>query len=131
MTQVTIAKQGASSVTISGSSSQSIVASGIKPSLTVSENNNTIILQKPSSKSVAITETVNSVDIIKPSGHVIEITTAGPQGPPFAGSQYFDISAIGALTSGDNGTLLAWSGNVFVPTTQLLSSNLTIAGGAF
>jgi hypothetical protein len=98
--------------------------------VTASRVLNTVVVEAPKSFSLSISPKLASVVVTKPQGKIVEITTAGPQGPPFAGAQFFDTTAIGALTSGDTGALLAWNGNVFEPVNEL-SNNLTIAGGAF
>lgn len=79
---------------------------------------------------IAVTKTSNGVVVQKQQLRTLEIAARGPQGPAFAGSTYFDTTAIGALTSGDTGTLLQWGGTAFVPTNEL-NENLTITGGAF
>lgn len=79
---------------------------------------------------IIVTRTATTVEVQKQTTRTVEVASRGPQGPAFAGSNYFDTTAIGALTSGDTGTLLQWGGAAFVPTNEL-SQNLTIAGGAF
>ena len=130
MTQVVVSQSGTTQAIVSGSSSQTFVSGASSFSVTTSKVLNTVVVQQPVSSALTINETSTSVVVTKPEGRIVQIATAGPQGPPFAGAQYFDTTAIGALTSGDNGTLLAWSGSVFVPVKEL-STNLTIAGGAF
>jgi len=83
-----------------------------------------------SASRIVVSKTNTTVVVQKQPTATVEIAALGPQGPSFTGANYFDITAIGALTSGDTGTLLQWSGAAFVPTNEL-SQNLTIAGGAF
>jgi len=77
-----------------------------------------------------VTETSTSVEVKQPVASVVTLIAQGPQGPPFVGSTFFNTTAIGALTSGDIGTVLEWDGSLFIPT-QELKNDLTITGGAF
>lgn len=61
---------------------------------------------------------------------MVTLTAAGPQGPSYAGSSFFNNNAIGSLTTGNAGAVLEWDGALFQPT-QLLENNLHINGGAF
>jgi len=83
-----------------------------------------------SASRIVVSKTNTTVVVQKQPTATVEIAALGPQGPSFTGANYFDTTAIGALTSGDTGTLLQWGGAAFVPTNEL-SQNLTIAGGAF
>ena len=79
---------------------------------------------------VKVTETPTRVEVQKSSSTVVEVTAPGPQGPPFAGSTFFNTAAIGALTSGDVGQVLEFDGARFSPTNEL-ENDLTITGGNF
>jgi|TARA_Y100000289_G_scaffold49256_1_gene49902 hypothetical protein len=79
---------------------------------------------------VKVTETPTSVVVQRSSPQVVEVSALGPQGPPFVGSNFFDVGAIGALSSGDIGKVLKFDGTNFVPTNEL-ETNLTINGGNF
>lgn len=129
MTQVAITKQGNTQAVVSSFVSP-ITISGASFVVSASKLLNAVVIQQPASPAVSVNETVHSVVVNKPAGQIIEVATAGPQGPPFAGAQYFNTAAIGALTSGDAGTILSWDGQLFSPTNEL-SKNLTLAGGAF
>ena len=61
---------------------------------------------------------------------VVEVSAVGPQGPPFVGSSFFDVGAIGSLGSADAGKVLKFDGTNFVPTSEI-GQNLTINGGNF
>lgn len=129
MTQVVITQEGSTKTTISSFTSP-ITLSGASFVVSTSKLLNAVVIQQPSSPAISVNETVHSVVVNKPAGQIVEVVTAGPQGPPFAGAQYFNTAAIGALTSGDAGTILSWNGQLFTPTNEL-STNLTLAGGAF
>lgn len=129
MTQVVITEQGDTQAIVSGSTTP-VTVSGASFTVSASKLLNTVVVQQPPGLSIGISETTHSVVVSKPEGQIIEVATAGPQGPPFAGAQYFNTAAIGALTSGDSGTILSWDGALFSPTNEL-SENLTLAGGAF
>ena len=60
----------------------------------------------------------------------LTLTVAGPQGPAFAGEQYFDTALIGQLSVANSGVTVKWNGNQFVPASEL-AGGLTIYGGAF
>jgi len=79
---------------------------------------------------VKVTETPTSVEVQRHNAKVVEVTAVGPQGPPFAGSTFFNTAAIGALTSGDVGQVLEFDGAQFSPTNEL-ENDLTITGGNF
>lgn len=79
---------------------------------------------------VQVTETPTRVEVQRPTSSVVEVSAPGPQGPPFAGSTFFNTAAIGALTSGDVGTVLEFDGTQFSPTNEL-ENDLTITGGNF
>ena len=79
---------------------------------------------------VAVTETPTRVEVQRPSSQIVEVTAPGPQGPPFAGSTFFNTAAIGALTSGNRGQVLEFDGTQFSPTDEL-ENDLTITGGNF
>lgn len=129
MTKVVITEQGNTQAIVSGSTIP-ITVSGASFTVSASKLLNTVVVQQPPGLSIGISETTHSVVVNKPEGQILEVVTAGPQGPPFAGAQYFNTAAIGALTSGDSGTILSWDGELFSPTNEL-SENLTLAGGAF
>lgn len=129
MTQVVITEQGDTQAIVSGSTTP-VTVSGASFTVSASKLLNTVVVQQPPGLSIGISEATHSVVVSKPEGQIIEVATAGPQGPPFAGAQYFNTAAIGALTSGDSGTILSWDGALFSPTNEL-SENLTLAGGAF
>lgn len=79
---------------------------------------------------VNVTETPTLVEVQRHGSKVVEVTAPGPQGPPFAGSTFFNTAAIGALTSGDVGQVLEFDGAQFSPTNEL-ENDLTITGGNF
>lgn len=79
---------------------------------------------------VQVTETPNAIEVQRPTTKILEVTAPGPQGPPFAGSTFFNTAAIGALTSGDVGQVLEFDGAQFSPTNEL-ENDLTITGGNF
>lgn len=79
---------------------------------------------------IAVTESTNEVVVQKQEMQVTLVTARGPQGPSFAGSNFFDTTAIDALTSSDAGKILIWNGTTYAPQDQL-NTHLTIVGGAF
>ncbi len=79
---------------------------------------------------VKVTKTPTSVRVQNPGTRVVEVTSPGPQGPPFTGASFFDSAVIGTLTSGDVGQVLSWNGTKFSPTDNL-EDDLTITGGNF
>ena len=79
---------------------------------------------------VKVTETPTSVIVQRSSPQVVEVTASGPQGPPFVGSNFFDLAAISGLSSTDTGKVLKFDGTNFIPTNEL-ETNLTINGGNF
>ena len=79
---------------------------------------------------IAVTESTSEVVVQKQEMRVTLVTARGPQGPSFAGSNFFDTTAIDALTSSDTGKVLIWNGTKYAPADQL-NEHLTIAGGAF
>lgn len=83
-----------------------------------------------SSTKVQIVKSGSTVVVTKPLSSIVSIAMAGPQGPAFAGQQFFDLDAIEALSIVDSGVTLKWNGTQYVPTEQL-GANLTINGGAF
>lgn len=83
-----------------------------------------------SPSSIAVTEATSEVVVQKQEMRVTLVTARGPQGPSFAGSNFFDTTAINALTSSDEGTILTWNGTRYAPSNSL-TQNLTIVGGAF
>jgi hypothetical protein len=91
---------------------------------------NQVQVSRTLSSVLKVTETETSVEVKKPVTNVVTLTAQGPQGPSFAGSQFFDTTAIEALNSGDIGKVLEWDGNNFTPTNEL-ENDLTITGGAF
>jgi len=129
MSEVVITEQGTTRAVVNETNTP-VVVSGASFTVSTSKLLNTVVIQQPPGLSIGINESVNSVVVTKPQGQIVEVATAGPQGPPFAGAQYFNTVAIGALTSGDSGTILSWDGALFSPTNEL-SENLTLAGGAF
>lgn len=74
--------------------------------------------------------TTNTVQIERKQNGYLGLTVRGPQGPAFAGEQFFDTSAISNLTVADSGVTVKWNGTQFVPTNEL-DGGLTITGGAF
>mgnify|MGYP001165221668 FL=1 len=79
---------------------------------------------------IAVTESTSEVVVQKQELRVTLVTARGPQGPSFAGSNFFDTTAIDALTSSDIGKVLTWDGTRYAPSSSL-TQNLTIVGGAF
>lgn len=79
---------------------------------------------------IAVTESTNEVVVQKQEMRVTLVTARGPQGPSFAGSNFFDTTAIDALTSSDEGKILVWDGTRYAPQDHL-DAHLTIVGGAF
>ena len=79
---------------------------------------------------VKVTKTPTSVEVQAANTSVVKAIAVGPQGPPFAGSTFFDTAAIGTLTSGDVGKVLEFDGTQFSPTNEL-ENDLTITGGNF
>lgn len=74
--------------------------------------------------------TKNTVNIERNQNGYLALTVRGPQGPAFAGEQYFDTSLIGQLTVADSGVTVKWNGTQFVPASEL-AGGLTVNGGAF
>lgn len=91
---------------------------------------NRVQVSRPLSSLIQVTNTDTQVEVTKPTTNVVTLTAQGPQGPSFAGSQFFDVNAIDALNSGDQGQVLEWNGSLFTPTDEL-ENDLTITGGAF
>ena len=89
-----------------------------------------VVISGTSSARVHVSESGNTVLVQKPISSIVSIATAGPQGPAFAGQQFFDISALEGLSIADSGSTLKWNGTQYVPATEL-GTNLTINGGAF
>ena len=85
---------------------------------------------KKISSLVNVTETPTHVEVQRNSASVVEVSAPGPQGPLFAGANFFNNSAIANLSSGNTGAVLEWDGSLFQPT-QLLENDLRINGGAF
>lgn len=79
---------------------------------------------------ITLTETPASVLVQRNATQIVKVTSVGPQGPPFVGSNFFDVGAIGALSASDVGKVLKFDGTNFIPTNEL-ETNLTINGGAF
>tara|TARA_Y100000004_G_scaffold108974_1_gene122218 strand:- start:273 stop:602 length:330 start_codon:yes stop_codon:yes gene_type:complete len=107
---LTVSPNSASNIVVSGTTTQAVVQA---------EQNQTVVSQ-----------TVATVEVQQQAVQTVEISAVGPQGPPFAGSTFFDTAAIATLTSSDTGTLLTWDGTKYAPS-NVLNENLTIAGGAF
>ena len=74
--------------------------------------------------------TSNTVSVQRLQNGYLALTVPGPQGPAFAGQQFFDIAAMESLTVADSGATVQWNGTQFVPATEL-GSGLTLNGGAF
>ena len=64
-------------------------------------------------------KTTATVEVQQQAVQTVEISAQGPQGPPFAGSTFFDTNAIATLTSSDTGTLLTWNGSTYAPSNVL------------
>ncbi len=79
---------------------------------------------------ISITESGNTIVAQKQLSSIVSLTTPGPQGPAFAGQQFFNLSAMEGLTIADSGATLKWNGTEYVPSTEI-GPNLTINGGAF
>lgn len=77
-----------------------------------------------------VTEINNQIIIQRPQASIVELTTPGPQGPAFAGQQFFNLTSIGNLSAVDSGVTLRWNGSQFIPA-NTLSEGLTVFGGAF
>jgi hypothetical protein len=89
-----------------------------------------LVISGSSSAQVRVVESGNTVVVTKPLSSIVSIATPGPQGPAYAGVQYFNIGAIDALTVANSGVTLKWNGAQFIPTGEL-SDNMTVNGGAF
>jgi hypothetical protein len=74
--------------------------------------------------------TTNTVSIERKQNGYLALTVRGPQGPAFAGQQFFDTSAMESLTVADSGVTVKWNGTQFAPASEL-SEGITINGGAF
>lgn len=77
-----------------------------------------------------VNEINNQVVVQQPQTSIIELTTPGPQGPAFAGQQFFNLTSIGNLSAVDSGVTLRWNGSQFIPA-NTLGEGLTVFGGAF
>lgn len=77
-----------------------------------------------------VNEINNQVVVQQPQTSIIELTTPGPQGPAFAGQQFFNLTSIGNLSTVDSGVTLKWNGSQFIPA-NTLGEGLTVFGGAF
>ena len=111
--KVDVTKPASASVLVSQQNANSIeVTVGSQSTVTVSKTNTLVEAQKSSTASV------------------VTLTAAGPQGPPYAGANFFNNTAIGNLNNGNAGAVLEWDGSLFQPT-QLLENDLTITGGNF
>jgi hypothetical protein len=77
-----------------------------------------------------VTEINNEIIIQQPQTSIVELTAPGPQGPAFAGQQFFNLASIGNLSAVDSGVTLRWDGSQFLPA-NTLSEGLTVFGGAF
>ncbi len=77
-----------------------------------------------------VTEINNQIIIQRPQVSIVELTTPGPQGPAFAGQQFFNLTSIGNLSAVDSGVTLRWNGSQFIPA-NTHSEGLTVFGGAF
>lgn len=74
--------------------------------------------------------TRNIVKVAPQQNGYLGLITPGPQGPAFAGQQFFDIEAMEGLTVADSGATVRWNGTQFAPSSEL-SGGLSINGGAF
>lgn len=74
--------------------------------------------------------TSNTVAVERKENGYLALTMPGPQGPAFAGQQFFDITAMESLTVANSGVTVKWNGTQFVPAAEL-GSGLTLNGGAF
>jgi hypothetical protein len=101
----------------------------------------TVTVSQSNANNIEVTvgvPTVVSIDSVKPlvtaqeptTTSVVTLTAVGPQGAPFAGSSFFNRTAIANLNADNTGAVLEWDGALFQPT-QLLENNLQINGGAF
>lgn len=72
----------------------------------------------------------SKVTVQSTNNRVVTVKAPGPQGPPFSGATFFNVTAINALGESDEGTVLAWDGSLFQPVAEL-NQNLTLSGGAF
>ena len=97
--------------------------------ISVNQTETNVEVSRPASL-VQTTRTSQNVEVQRSTTNIVETITPGPQGPPFAGSSFFNTTAIGALTSGDVGHVLEFDGSQFTPTKEL-DNDLTITGGNF
>lgn len=100
--------------------------------ITVSQSNaNNLTVTAGTTTVVSVSEVKALVTAQAPvTTPLVTLTAAGPQGPSYAGSSFFNNNAIGNLNTGNTGAVLEWDGALFQPT-QLLENNLHINGGAF
>ena len=97
--------------------------------ISVNQTSTTVEVTRPASL-VQTTRTSQNVEVKRSTTNIVETIAPGPQGPPFAGSSFFNTNAISALTSGDVGHVLEFDGSQFTPTKEL-DNDLTITGGNF
>jgi len=74
--------------------------------------------------------TTNTVNVERKQNGYLALTVTGPQGPAFAGEQYFNTALISQLSVANSGVTVKWNGTQFVPASEL-ADGLTIYGGAF
>ena len=85
---------------------------------------------KSISSILKVTGTETNVSVQSTGNKVVTVTAPGPQGPPFSGASFFNVTAIDALGPSDTGTVLTWDGSLFQPVAEL-ENDLIISGGAF
>ena len=132
MATVVVQKPASATVTVSEVNNSVAVTQFTSNIVEVSATGPSVVITQPSANNVVEVEaTAPSVVVTQPSdSRIVEIASAGPAGPPFTGVHYFDLTEIAALGASDEGKVLNWNGNIFVPTNDL-SANLTLNGGAF
>lgn len=89
-----------------------------------------IVITPPAQQKINVTISGSTVIVQRPQTAIATIVTPGPQGPAFAGRQFFDTEAMESLSAADSGATVKWNGTQFVPTAEL-SDGLTLNGGAF
>ena len=97
--------------------------------ISVNQTSTNVEVTRPASL-VQTTRTSQNVEVKRSATNIVETITPDPRGPPFAGSSFFNTTAIGALTSGYVGHVLEFDGSQFTPTKEL-DNDLTITGGNF
>ena len=90
----------------------------------------TVVAETLSPASVTLSAGTPSLSVQQGQSGVVQIVDTGPQGPPFSGATFFNVTAISQLDATDIGKVVAWDGTEFQPT-NVLENDLTISGGAF